>query len=98
MSTVTSGTTPTAPPVGRPGVRRHSTTTAPSGRFSDRAFSGFSHLFLLVWAVMVIYPLLWVVLSAFKDDAQIIKEPLSLIPHSLHWDNFARAWGKGHIG
>jgi N-acetylglucosamine transport system permease protein len=61
-------------------------------------FSGFSHLFLVVWALMVVYPLLWVVLSSFKDDSQIVKDPLSLIPNALHWDNFARAWGKGHIG
>ena len=46
----------------------------------------------------MVFPLLWVVLSSFKDDAQILKEPLSLIPNSLHWDNFARAWGEGHIG
>ena len=73
---------------------------APSVRLlsGDSAFSGFSHLFLFVWGAMVVFPLLWVVLSAFKDDAQILKEPLSLIPESLHWGNFARAWGDGHIG
>jgi N-acetylglucosamine transport system permease protein len=65
---------------------------------SDGVFSGFSHVFLFVWGTMVVFPLLWVVLSSFKDDAQILKEPLSLIPDALHWDNFARAWGEGHIG
>ena len=67
-------------------------------RGTDSIFSGFSHAFLLVWAVMVVFPLLWVVLSSFKDDAQILKHPLSLIPNSLHWNNFSRAWGAGHIG
>jgi N-acetylglucosamine transport system permease protein len=73
---------------------------APKGRLlsADGAFSGFSHLFLFAWGAMVVFPLLWVVLSSFKDDAQILKEPLSLIPEALHWDNFARAWGEGHIG
>jgi N-acetylglucosamine transport system permease protein len=73
---------------------------APKGRAlsADGAFSGFSHLFLFVWGAMVVFPLLWVVLSSFKDDAQILKEPLSLIPKSLHWGNFARAWSDGHIG
>ena len=47
---------------------------------------------------MVVYPLLWVVLSSFKDDSQILRQPLSLIPKALHWDNFTRAWGQGHIG
>ena len=73
---------------------------APKGRRlgADGVFSGFSHVFLFAWGLMVVFPLLWVVLSSFKDDAQILKEPLSLIPDSLHWDNFARAWGEGHIG
>jgi N-acetylglucosamine transport system permease protein len=65
---------------------------------TDSFFSGFSHVFLLVWGAMVVFPLLWVVLSSFKDDAQILKDPLSLIPNALHWDNFSRAWGAGHIG
>src|SRR5262245_37903910 len=73
---------------------------APKGRrlSADGVFGGFSHLFLFAWGAMVVFPLLWVVLSSFKDDAQILKEPLSLIPKSLHWGNFARAWGDGHIG
>ncbi|MFJ8582018.1 carbohydrate ABC transporter permease [Micromonospora sp. NPDC093277] len=58
-------------------------------------FNGFSHLFLAVWAIMVIYPLLWVVMSALKTDSEVIREPLSLIPRSLQWDNFARAWSAG---
>jgi N-acetylglucosamine transport system permease protein len=65
---------------------------------ADGAVSGFSHLFLLAWGAMVVFPLLWVVLSSFKDDTQILKEPLSLIPKALHWGNFTRAWGEGHIG
>ncbi|MEU3456824.1 carbohydrate ABC transporter permease [Micromonospora sp. NPDC006766] len=65
---------------------------------STRIFNGFSHLFLVVWALMVVYPLLWVVMSAFKGDSEVIREPLSLIPSKLHWDNFARAWTNGHLG
>ncbi len=98
-------TTLTSQRTGRPvdagaarGRRRRAPQGGRSGGIGDNLFSGFSHLFLLVWAAMVVFPLLWVVLSGFKDDAQIVKSPLSLIPNSLHWDNFARAWGKGHIG
>jgi N-acetylglucosamine transport system permease protein len=98
MSTVTTPTTPGAPPVGGTGPGRRTQAPQSSRRFTDAAFGGFSHVFLFIWGLMVVYPLLWVVLSSFKDDAQIIKEPLSLIPNSLHWDNFARAWGQGHIG
>ena len=77
---------------------QHRSEAGPRKRRGEAIFSGFSHLFLVVWALMVVYPLLWVIMSSFKDDAQVIKEPLSLIPHSLHWDNFARAWTKGGLG
>ncbi|MGW5672069.1 carbohydrate ABC transporter permease [Micromonospora sp. NPDC003776] len=97
MSTATHGpiradqATPSHPASGRRAEAR--------GRgWGGRIFNGFSHVFLAVWALMVIYPLLWVVMSAFKDDSQVIREPLSLIPHQLHWGNFARAWGEGHLG
>lgn len=66
--------------------------------WGSRIFNGFSHVFLVVWALMVIYPLLWVVMSSFKDDSEVIREPLSLIPNKLHWDNFGRAWTEGHLG
>jgi N-acetylglucosamine transport system permease protein len=81
-----------------PAGRRASRTGGRGDGLGDRIFNGFSHLFLVVWTVMVVYPLLWVVMSSLKDDRQIISQPLSLIPDGLHWANFARAWGKGHIG
>jgi N-acetylglucosamine transport system permease protein len=101
MTTVTSPTSSGAAGVGSARPARHvrgAGRPTRSGSVAENIFNGFSHLFLVVWAAMVVLPLLWVVMSSFKDDAQIIKEPLSLIPHQLHWGNFSRAWGAGHIG
>ncbi|MFI9530266.1 carbohydrate ABC transporter permease [Micromonospora rosaria] len=88
-----------------PGERSRAAAPGPAtprggggGGLGGRIFNGFSHLFLVVWAVMVIYPLLWVVMSAFKSDAEVIRQPLSLIPEKLNWDNFSRAWVDGHLG
>nr|WP_255608782.1 carbohydrate ABC transporter permease [Micromonospora sp. PLK6-60] len=47
---------------------------------------------------MVIYPLVWVVMSALKSDSEVIRKPLSLIPDTLRFENFGRAWGEGHLG
>ncbi|NES26937.1 ABC transporter permease subunit [Micromonospora terminaliae] len=97
MSTATHG-------LDRAGQATTPPGTAPAGRdahrpgWGSRIFNGFSHLFLLVWALMVLYPLLWVVMSALKSDSEVIQEPLSLIPDTLHFDNFARAWTAGHLG
>ncbi|MFJ9342863.1 carbohydrate ABC transporter permease [Streptomyces sp. NPDC101733] len=54
----------------------------------------FSHGFLALWAIMIILPLIWLALGAFKTDAQIGGSALSW-PSNWHFDAFARAWTKG---
>ena len=50
-----------------------------------------------VWALIVIFPFVWMVLTAFKADPEIISSPWAL-PAALQWDNFARAWNEARIG
>lgn len=57
----------------------------------------FSHGFLALWAIMIIVPLAWVVMTAFKSDDEIFTDPLGL-PSEWHWENFTRAWDKAGIG
>ncbi|MFE5211673.1 carbohydrate ABC transporter permease [Streptomyces sp. NPDC056600] len=57
----------------------------------------FSHGVLVLWAIMVTLPLLWAVMTAFKDNRAIISSPWSL-PDSLRFDNFTRAWTEAQIG
>ncbi len=57
----------------------------------------FSQAFLFLWGLLVVLPLAWAVLSAFKDDNEILRSPFSL-PSKLRWNNFGRAWTTGHIG
>ncbi|MGW2585167.1 carbohydrate ABC transporter permease [Streptomyces virginiae] len=72
---------------GRPGKRE--------GRRSEgMALNVFSHGFLVVWAIMIVLPLLWLALGAFKTDAQIGGSALSW-PSNWHFDAFGRAWTKG---
>jgi sn-glycerol 3-phosphate transport system permease protein len=42
----------------------------------------------LVW----LFPLVWLVATAFKSQAEIFARPLSLIPLQLQWRNFSTAW------
>jgi N-acetylglucosamine transport system permease protein len=58
---------------------------------------GAAHLFLLLWASMVVFPLLWAVLSSFKSDQEIFTSPWNL-PSDWRWDNFSRAWQEANIG
>ncbi|BFO16423.1 hypothetical protein SHKM778_28110 [Streptomyces sp. KM77-8] len=64
-SAPTGGPTPPPPPVTKSTVR-------PGGRRGEGVvLNVFSHGFLAVWAVLIVLPLLWLVLSSFKTDTQI---------------------------
>ncbi|MCN0178423.1 carbohydrate ABC transporter permease [Salinispora arenicola] len=99
MSTVTHDPGPAGPDLVPPAPTTSAQRFEPGGRRPGaRIFNGFSHLFLLVWAIMVVYPLIWVFMSALKSDAEVIQQPLSLIPETLRWENFGRAWSEGQLG
>jgi N-acetylglucosamine transport system permease protein len=56
-----------------------------------------TYVLLAVWAVIVIYPMLWSVIAGLKTDAEIFSNPWAL-PAVPMFDNFARAWTKAQIG
>lgn len=55
------------------------------------------YLFLIVYAVAILYPLTWVLISALKDTSEIISTPYAL-PTTLRWQNFLTAWQDGQMG
>jgi N-acetylglucosamine transport system permease protein len=67
------------------------------GVAGDVAFTALAEVFLIAWAVLVIFPFVWMVITAFKADQEIFFSPWAL-PSALHWDNFARAWTSASIG
>ncbi|MER7586602.1 carbohydrate ABC transporter permease [Micromonospora sp. NPDC127501] len=77
--------------------------SAPAGsghkgpRSEVRFFAGLGHVALAVWAVIVIVPILWTFLAAFKNTSEIFSSPWTL-PAELRWENFSRAWTKAHVG
>lgn len=50
--------------------------------------------FLLGLAVVVLYPLLWMVLNGFKENAELFGNPFAL-PVAWNWQNYADAWNRG---
>jgi len=76
------------------------TTTIKSGneqsigvRLSEIAIN----IFLVIWAVIVIFPMAWLLYSSLKTDQEIFFSPW-VLPSSPQWDNFVRAWQDAHIG
>ncbi len=54
----------------------------------------FLYSFLVCLGVVVIYPLIWMALSGFKDNAQIFGDPFALPTH-WSWTNYVQAWNQG---
>lgn len=81
----------------RPPVMK--TTSAPGPRekaTEGRTLNIFSHGMLVLWAFMVVLPLLWAVMTSFKTDKEIFSSPWAL-PDSLHFDNWSRAWTEANM-
>jgi len=54
------------------------------------------YLLLVLWVLFISVPLLWIFLSAFKTNAEIISSPWNL-PTEWQWENFKRAWYDTHF-
>lgn len=52
---------------------------------------------LILWTVVVIYPIIWMFLGAFKSNAEIYRNPWGF-PESFSLDNFVHAWTNYQIG
>ena len=52
---------------------------------------------LILWAFIVIFPLIWMFMGAFKSNAEIFTSPWSL-PTDFSMTNFERAWNDYNIG
>lgn len=63
----------------------------------DKVVGGVSHFFLSIWAVIVIVPLLWTLLSSFKTSSEIFASPFSL-PKVWQFRNYVDAWQTAGIG
>lgn len=79
------------------------TTRPRGGRTADRLLRGgrlratVTSIVLAPICLLWIYPFLWVVSAALKTNEEIFAGP-GLIPQSLRWENFSRAWTQASIG
>src|SRR5450432_1455695 len=54
---------------------------------------------LVLYALWVVLPMLWVAYSSFKDDAAIFRQPFSLpTAETLRTENYAHAWREAQFG
>jgi N-acetylglucosamine transport system permease protein len=61
---------------------------------TGRVLNVFSHGFLALWGLLIVFPVGWIVLSAFKNNEEIGSSAWSW-PSHWGFDAFTRAWDKG---
>jgi len=49
------------------------------------------HVFLIVLSFIMLYPLIWLVMSSLKPEAEIFGDT-SLIPSKLQFENYTEGW------
>lgn len=56
------------------------------------------HLFICGFGFLMIYPVLWMIAGALKNNTEILKGGLRLLPPAWRWENFTNGWsGFGGI-
>lgn len=56
------------------------------------------HTLVIAFGFLMIYPVLWMISGSFKDNAEILRGTLSLIPEKLKLSNYTTGWsGFGGI-
>ncbi|MBQ7933579.1 MAG: carbohydrate ABC transporter permease, partial [Lachnospiraceae bacterium] len=50
------------------------------------------HLFVVAFGFAMIYPVLWMISGSFKDNAEILRGTLSLIPKEPKLSNYSTGW------
>lgn len=48
----------------------------------------FSYVFLTVLAIVCVFPLLWLLVSAFKSSNEMLANPTAFWPENWTWENF----------
>lgn len=61
------------------------------------AWKVFANVFMVLFTVMTLAPLIWLFYSSMKPHQEIIRNVFAL-PHGFYIDNYTRAWKIGSLG
>lgn len=63
----------------------------------ERVVAVSSHVVLSIWALIVVAPLLWTLMTSFKTTSEIFASPFTL-PAEAQFVNYTEAWNTAGIG
>ena len=61
------------------------------------AGAAIKYIFLVLAAVISVYPFIWVVVSSLKDNSEIFGNSFGP-PSTIRWDNYMEAWKGASVG
>ena len=64
---------------------------------SDKLYRAFIYLVLILLAVSIIIPVLWVFMASIKQNSEFYGNPWTL-PLGFYWQNFVNAWTTAKMG
>jgi len=77
-------------------IARPATAASTGTSVTGSIVRAIAYLGLLVLAVSIIYPLIWMALNGFKSNAELFASPWSL-PSTWRVENFVKAWNLGVV-
>lgn len=60
--------------------------------YQRKASTVLNYAALIVLTAIALFPIFWVVTSAFKSQPEVSRIPIKWIPSPWHWENFPEAW------
>ena len=54
--------------------------------------NGVSYIILILFSVLVLFPILWMASTAFKDSLEVLDVPSKWIPRRISFESFGRLW------
>ncbi|NLM85281.1 MAG: carbohydrate ABC transporter permease [Clostridiales bacterium] len=53
------------------------------------------YILLTLLTFLVLFPVVWIVLSSFKPQSELFRQPMSLLPRNFTTENYAQAFSQG---
>lgn len=68
-----------------------------SAKSGDRLYKFFIYFVLIMLAITIIVPVVWVFMASIKQNSEFYGNPWTL-PAGFYWQNFVDAWNKANMG
>ncbi len=63
-----------------------------SKKIKKLASSTIYHVLVTLFGIVMIYPLLWMIMSSFKESSSIFRDADNLIPETFMFENYTNGW------